>query len=283
MSRSATNSPVTLTVLAFSGVCTLAVFKYLKGQYRSSTEIEDEDAHQLQSGCSPQDVLQLIQKRRSIFPKQYTGNPLPRQMIQQLLEAARWAPSHHLTEPWHFVVFESDDAKTKLGSFLAQRYKVESQAKDKFSQAKYDKKLKNAQKASHVVSIGVRLNGKCPVVEEICSVSMAVQNMLLVAAAYDIGAYWSSSGVYDPTVEKTKVLSSSSKMIVNPPELDEFLNYPSGASAGDETTASSIEYLCLGWMFVGEFYDPNETNASKRKKWPTSRRKSLEEDNRVEW
>mmetsp|Transcript_20095 Transcript_20095/g.27922 ORF Transcript_20095/g.27922 Transcript_20095/m.27922 type:complete len:284 (+) Transcript_20095:201-1052(+) len=282
MSRSPTSSPVTLTFLAFSGLCTLTAFKYLTDQFRSSTGKEDEETHESQPGCSPQDVLELIQKRRSIFPKQYTGNALPRQIIQELLEAARWAPSHHLTEPWHFVVFESEDAKTKLGSFLAQRYKVESVAKDKFSQAKYDKKLKNAQKASHIVSIGVRLNGKCPVVEEICSVSMAVQNALLMAAAYDIGAYWSSSGVYDPNVEKPKVLSSSSNLIVNPPELDEFLNYPSGASDGDETTAS-VEYLCLGWMFVGEFYDDNETNASKRKKWPTSRRKSLEEDNRVEW
>lgn len=38
------------------------------------------------------------------------------------------------------------------------------------SQAKFDKKLKNAQKASHIVSICVRLDGKCPVVEEMCKI-----------------------------------------------------------------------------------------------------------------
>jgi nitroreductase len=34
-----------------------------------------------------------------------------------------------------------------------------------------------------------------PIEEEIASVSMAVQNMMLVAAAHGIGAFWSSGGV----------------------------------------------------------------------------------------
>lgn len=115
-----------------------------------------------------------------------------------------------------------------------------------------------------------------------------------MAAAYDVGTYWSSSGVYDPNVEKLKSLSpllsndnNGSSMIINPAELKEFLKYPSSSSApstGDEA-AQSIDYLCLGWMFVGEFYDTSSTtdDSTKKKKWPTSRRKPLEEDNRVEW
>lgn len=63
---------------------------------------------------SPDDVLNLIQKRRSIFPKQYSTRPVPKQIIEQMLEAARWAPTHNLTEPWKFVVFESQEARKEL-------------------------------------------------------------------------------------------------------------------------------------------------------------------------
>ena len=32
------------------------------------------------------------------------GAPVPDEKIQQMLSAATWAPTHKLTEPWHFVV-----------------------------------------------------------------------------------------------------------------------------------------------------------------------------------
>ena len=43
----------------------------------------------------------LIQRRRAIFPKSYLPNqPVSREIIEQLLENANWAPTHKLTEPW---------------------------------------------------------------------------------------------------------------------------------------------------------------------------------------
>mmetsp|Transcript_17402 Transcript_17402/g.24796 ORF Transcript_17402/g.24796 Transcript_17402/m.24796 type:complete len:116 (+) Transcript_17402:120-467(+) len=50
-----------------------------------------------------------IQNRRSIFPKQYSPSmPVPRYILEKMLEVARWSPSHHLTQPWYFTVFETE-------------------------------------------------------------------------------------------------------------------------------------------------------------------------------
>jgi hypothetical protein len=43
---------------------------------------------------TPEQVLGLIKKRRSIFPKDYDGSAPPREHIEQMLEAANWAPTH---------------------------------------------------------------------------------------------------------------------------------------------------------------------------------------------
>ena len=36
--------------------------------------------------------------------KRFGHEPVPHEVIEELLELARWAPNHHLTEPWRFRV-----------------------------------------------------------------------------------------------------------------------------------------------------------------------------------
>jgi nitroreductase len=48
------------------------------------------------------DVEQAIRTRRTT--KAYEPEPVDRAVVEELLELARWAPNHHLTEPWRFRV-----------------------------------------------------------------------------------------------------------------------------------------------------------------------------------
>jgi nitroreductase len=48
------------------------------------------------------DVEQAIRSRRTI--KAFEPMPVERQTLEELLELARWAPNHHLTNPWRFRV-----------------------------------------------------------------------------------------------------------------------------------------------------------------------------------
>jgi nitroreductase len=48
------------------------------------------------------DVEKAIRSRRTI--KAFDPRPLERETLMELLELARWAPNHHLTNPWRFRV-----------------------------------------------------------------------------------------------------------------------------------------------------------------------------------
>ena len=47
-------------------------------------------------------LSELVRARRTT--KVFGSEPLDRATIEELLELARWAPSHHLTNPWRFSV-----------------------------------------------------------------------------------------------------------------------------------------------------------------------------------
>jgi nitroreductase len=47
-------------------------------------------------------VERAIKERRSV--RAYRDEPVPEELLQRVLEAARWAPSGVNAQPWHFVV-----------------------------------------------------------------------------------------------------------------------------------------------------------------------------------
>jgi nitroreductase len=52
------------------------------------------------------DALTAIKTRRSV--KEYLPTEIPREWIEELLDAAHWAPNHKLTHPWRFHVFTGE-------------------------------------------------------------------------------------------------------------------------------------------------------------------------------
>ncbi len=141
-------------------------------------------------------VNELIQERRSIFPVNYSGEPVPRFIVEKMLENANWAPTHRFTEPWRFKVFTGQGISL-LADFQANMYKKIATGNGEFQENKYDKLLKKPLLCSHIISIGMHRNKEesVPEVEEIAAVAMAVQNMYLTATAYGIGCYWGTGGI----------------------------------------------------------------------------------------
>lgn len=61
------------------------------------------------------DVLNQINKVRQV--RQYEASPISAEVLNQLLEAARWTGSSRNTQPWHFIVVD-DPEKLKAISQL---------------------------------------------------------------------------------------------------------------------------------------------------------------------
>ena len=67
-------------------------------------------------------ILEIIKNRRSIDPDDFNGEMISREIIEQMLEAGNWAPTHGYTEPWRFIIFEGEKAKA-FGEIHADLYK----------------------------------------------------------------------------------------------------------------------------------------------------------------
>ena len=161
---------------------------------RYKTYLSSEKKNEMKFNTAEFDLL--VRTRRSVFPKDYTGKTVKKEIIQQMLENANWAPTHKLTEPWRFVVFTGDGLKT-LASFQGECYKKVTTADGSFREERYQGLLTKPMQSSHIIAIGMKRDEKkgVPEVEEIGAVFCAVENMYLTAAAHGMGCYLSTGGI----------------------------------------------------------------------------------------
>lgn len=132
----------------------------------------------------------------------------------ELLDSAKWAPTHRYTQPWEFTVFMGKSCK-ELSDFQSSLY-LELTSEDDFKQEKFEKLANRPLASSVVIGIGMKRDEaeKNPVEEEIASVSIAVQNMMLVATAHGIGSYWNTGGVtYRPETKTFMGLEQDDKFL----------------------------------------------------------------------
>jgi nitroreductase len=140
-------------------------------------------------------IADVIKNRRSIKPVKMNGKKIPDEQVKELLKLANWAPTHGRTEPWRFIVYSGNSVKEFCHQH-AELYKAYT-LPEKFEQANYDKQLHNGDFASHII-IAIMQRGnspKIPVLEEIASTSMAIQNILLGATAAGMASFLSTSGM----------------------------------------------------------------------------------------
>ncbi|MFQ5448431.1 MAG: nitroreductase family protein, partial [Saprospiraceae bacterium] len=100
---------------------------------------------------TPAQVNELIRKRRAIFPNSFTGKPITRETIEEILENANWAPTHRLTEPWRFKVLVSG-ALERLSKYLGEYYKSHTPEED-FSELKFTKAKGKPMKSACVIAV----------------------------------------------------------------------------------------------------------------------------------
>lgn len=159
-------------------------------------------------------IQNVIKNRRSCKPALMNGKKIEDALIKNLLELADWAPTHGHTEPWRFVVFANDAVK-QFSKDHAEMYKTNTPP-EKFETAKYEKLLHNIANVSHVIAVYMKrgANPKITLIEELCAVAAAVQNILLGASALNIAALWGSGGLtFHPAMKTYFGLKDDDHMI----------------------------------------------------------------------
>jgi len=121
-------------------------------------------------------LSELVRARRTT--KVFGPQPLDRERIEELLELARWAPNHHLTNPWRFTV---------LGPEALQRLK---DAAGPDAAAKLDR-------APTLIAVGATQSGDDAVQDEedLLAAGCAAFLVLLGAEERGLASYWRTPAV----------------------------------------------------------------------------------------
>ena len=62
------------------------------------------------------DLLKLVRERRSI--RRFKIKPVSRELIEKILEVARWAPSGANSQPWKFIVVDESGLRKRISEIL---------------------------------------------------------------------------------------------------------------------------------------------------------------------
>ena len=121
------------------------------------------------------DVAGLAAARRT--HKSFGPEPVPRDVLLELLALARYAPNHHLTQPWRFRVLGPQTlASLKEAAGPAEAAKLD--------------------RAQTLVVVSAALSGDLVQDEEdVCATAAAVMLVLLGATERGLASYWRTPGV----------------------------------------------------------------------------------------
>jgi nitroreductase len=112
--------------------------------------------------------------------KAYEAEPVDEQTLRELVELARWAPNHRLTNPWRFRV---------VGPKALAELKLAANAIEAGSGDKLDR-------APTLVAVTSAVSGDAQQDEEdLCATAVATYLVLLGAHDRGLGGYWRTPGV----------------------------------------------------------------------------------------
>jgi nitroreductase len=140
------------------------------------------------------DVGDAIRSRRT--HKQFGATPLDEASLRELLDLARFAPNHHLTQPWRFRA---------LGPQTRARIEAAAGAKEAMK----------LRRAPTLVLATATLSGDPQTDEEdLHATAAAVYAVLLGATARGLASYWRTPACFaEPAVREAIGLSSEERVV----------------------------------------------------------------------
>lgn len=155
-------------------------------------------------------VIDGIQKRRSI--RSFKSDNVPKEVIKEILNSGRLAPSAKNKQPWYFVVVNGE-IKDKIADLMIN-YTIEHDMRVEKRNLGYTSSVNPTAeviKQAPVIILVFREKDDNWVVGDNLSIGACVENMCLRATELGIGSLWVRDSVY---------VADEIAMLVNHPELE---------------------------------------------------------------
>jgi nitroreductase len=125
-----------------------------------------------QDKITPDGAMALLKGRRSI--RRYQDKPVPDDLLNEVLEAGRWAPSASNRQPWDFIVVRDPEVRAAVAEHAAYFF------------------IKWAHVEEAPVIIALCGDARNPVYRQFLheDIGLAGSHMMLQAAALGLGTCW---------------------------------------------------------------------------------------------
>jgi len=133
------------------------------------------------------DVYEAIRARCSVA--QVRPEPPDRAVVERLLDAATWAPFHHVREPWRFVVI-GGAARARLGAIAAATLRVDDVPADTQAKVREKERTKFERAPLVIALIALPADDEVDREENYAATVAATQNLLLAATAEGMSGFW---------------------------------------------------------------------------------------------
>jgi len=133
------------------------------------------------------EFAEVLRGRRTI--ELFLQTPVPPQLLNEAIDAAIWAPNHHVSEPWHFYALGS---KTKERCLDLCRDLVEAKKGEK---AGAFKRQSWSEKPGWLVVTCQRSENELLQQEDYAACCAAVQNLMLYLWKAGVGSKWTSGDI----------------------------------------------------------------------------------------
>ena len=147
------------------------------------------------------DFLPLARGRRSV--RAYEDRAVPRAALEEVMEAARWAPSPHGRQPWRFVVLTRAEPKAQLAGAMGEEWRrtlAQDGQPEEITALRLQKSQKRIRDAPALVLACLYLadldhypdpdRQRAEEIMAIQSLGAAVENLLLAAYALGLDGGW---------------------------------------------------------------------------------------------
>jgi nitroreductase len=189
------------------------------------------------------DVLEAIRTRRTAG--KIRGDVPPRALIEELLEAATWAPNHRLNEPWRFFVL-AGEARERFGELMAADACADlDDPNGEQARGLVDAQMKKATRSPVIIAVACDppSSPRIDPVEDVCAVACGVQNLMLAAHARGLATKWSSGKpCYSPAIKAFFGLSPEHQILGYV-----YLGYPDEAVKDGARTPHHEKTTWMGW------------------------------------
>lgn len=148
------------------------------------------------------ELQQVIQERRSVG--RVKADPVPKELIERMIEAAVCAPNHHGTEPWRFIVMTGEGRRVLGQGYVAYSAAAIEALPEEEREERIGKEIAKAYRSPVVIAAicSPSSNPKAIRAEEFAATHAAVQNLLLTAHDVGLAAVWRTGDpAYHPTMK----------------------------------------------------------------------------------